>query len=306
MFTVFVRPWRGRFSRSVVSRTPPPAVLVTLVTCPTLTPWRTTAVPAAMPCPAYGVLIAMENWSSALSPNGFATTKNAANAMHSSTTVPVMANTRSWYLDDPLSMVARLSLEHELGFESPQQHGRREIQDHDGDQTRPHRPARRLTDSDRPTRGEVALVAMDQSGRDAVGGRFDQRVEEIYRRQELDEVVIVGASGFAVEHDHHGLKDEERRHQGEEVTRNNAQHPADQAGTADEGYRPQTHGFDGVDLLRYAHGPDFGRHACPCLCGESDPGDQRSDHANGAAPADETRQRAEADDVQGRERFDGQ
>src|ERR1700730_8032103 len=155
MFMVFVRPCRGRFSRSVANRTPPPAVLVTLVTRPTLTPWRTTAVPAATPCPTYGVLIAMENWSSGRPPNGFATTKNATNAMHSSTTVPVMANTRSWYLDDPLSVAARLFLEHELGFEAPQQHGRREIQDHDGDQTRAPRPARRLTDSDRTTRGDI-------------------------------------------------------------------------------------------------------------------------------------------------------
>jgi len=87
----------------------------------------------------------------------------------------------------------------------------------------------------RATTGEVAVVAVDQRDCGAEYRGLDQRVRDVAERQELHEVVLVGATRLIVDDADNGAGYEETGDEREKESGDDRDHRAHQAGTTTKG-----------------------------------------------------------------------
>ena len=171
--------------------------------------------------------------------------------------------------------VAPLARDPDGGGRAPDREAQEEVRDHDGDDAGADRPAHGHADAGRTARGRVAVVAVDQDDRDREHQQLAEGPQHVDRRQELEEVVVVGARRLPVDVDGDEAGREVGRAEGHDVERDHRDERRDHPGRDQERQRGDPHHLERVDLLGDPHRAEPGGVAAAHGRGQGDRGDQR-------------------------------
>ncbi len=127
---------------------------------------------------------------------------------------------------------------------------------------------------------------------------LQERPQQVDRVQEGVEVVVVEATRLAEQDNRGELAGEERQDDGDAVKRGDRDHPGHDPGADQVGDRPNSHGFQRIDLFADPHGTQLGGHTGAEGGGQADAGDHRRRQAHVDECRQETGQRFDADVAQ--------